>query len=130
MNYKMLTYAVKTQEGIQYVAEYPALRFCTGSGTTLEEAIRVLNEEAKQTLDALRLLKKPIPVSDLFEDPNAYSGKLVLRVSKTLHHRMAMRAKNEGMSLNAYMIEALSAYTYGLDQKIETPMKINLQVHE
>ena len=43
---------------------------------------------------------------------------------------MAMRAKMEGMSLNAYMIEALSAYTYALDQKHKVPMNINLQVHE
>lgn len=131
LTYRMTVYAVNTDKGIQYVAEYPALKTCSGSGSTVGEAIDVLQQEAQVHLDALKEFNLPIPESDVFDDPNAYSGKVLLRISKTLHKHMTLRASEEGLSLNAYMAEALSAYTYAnrsLFQKRQDPDSLN--VHE
>lgn len=36
-----------------------------------------------------------------------YSGKFVLRTDKTLHKALSIKAKNEGMSLNNYVVTKL-----------------------
>lgn len=129
--YKMIVYAVKSGEKIEYAAEYPAFKYVVGSGSDIPSAILDLESNLSAQLEVLKELNLPIPVSDVFDDPNAYSGKVLLRISKTLHKHMSLRASEEGLSLNAYMAEALSAYTYAnrsLFQKRQDPDSLN--VHE
>lgn len=40
--------------------------------------------------------------------PTDYSGRFVVRVPKSLHRELALAAKREGMSLNAYVVYLLS----------------------
>lgn len=40
--------------------------------------------------------------------PTDYSGRFVVRVPKSLHRDLALAAKREGMSLNAYVVYLLS----------------------
>lgn len=46
----------------------------------------------------------PLPSSD-----NSYSGKLLVRMPKSLHRRLAETAEREGVSLNQYIVSLLSA---------------------
>lgn len=41
-------------------------------------------------------------------DPNAYSGRFLLRVPKSLHAELARQAELEGVSLNTYVMAALA----------------------
>jgi len=42
-----------------------------------------------------------------FEPAESYSGKSQLRAPESLHHRLAERAKREGVSLNALAVTLL-----------------------
>lgn len=129
--YKMILYAVETTEGLEYVAEYPILKYAIGSGSTTEGAIAVLNDVTEGLLVSLRDHNLPIPPSDLLIEPDDFSGKVLLRVSKSLHRHMSHKAHEEGVSLNTYMIEALSAYTYADAQAFVSPaLKKSWGVHD
>ena len=47
----------------------------------------------------------PIPVPERVED---YSGKFVVRLPKSLHQRLVIEAKNEGVSLNQLALYKLA----------------------
>jgi predicted HicB family RNase H-like nuclease len=42
------------------------------------------------------------------------SGKLLLRIPKSLHRRLAEKADRENVSLNQYIVSLLSRVTIGL----------------
>lgn len=44
-----------------------------------------------------------------FKATHEYSGRINLRMPKSLHERLAKEAKAEGMSLNYYMVYKLSS---------------------
>ncbi|MEF9973652.1 MAG: toxin-antitoxin system HicB family antitoxin [Clostridia bacterium] len=46
-----------------------------------------------------------------FLESLTYSGKLSLRIPKSLHHDLALAAKREGVSLNQYALYKLSQAT-------------------
>jgi len=128
--YKMMVYPYPTEEGIEYVAEYPALKYVGGGGDSVEAAIEDLKINATAHIEALIEAGFPVPDSDIFEETEEFSGKVLLRVSKTLHKWMTHRAHEEGISLNLYMTEALSAYTHMNPSKKEIKNLKNLDVHE
>jgi hypothetical protein len=45
----------------------------------------------------------PAPMND-----DAYSGKFVTRIGKSTHRRIAAAAKRDGVSLNAWVMEAVN----------------------
>lgn len=49
-----------------------------------------------------------VTLEELREELEGYSGRLVLRIPKSLHKALKERAKTEGVSLNQYMIYKLS----------------------
>ncbi|BDI19664.1 hypothetical protein ANSO36C_54660 [Nostoc cf. commune SO-36] len=46
----------------------------------------------------------PLPSSN-----DSYSGKLLVRIPKSLHRRLAETSEREGVSLNQYIVSLLSA---------------------
>jgi antitoxin HicB len=86
------------EEGGGYLIEFPDLPGCMSDGETIEEAIA--NGE-----DALRSwLATATEFGDAIAPPSrpsdeAYSGRWNMRVPKSLHRRLAERAKAERVSL-------------------------------
>lgn len=108
-DYKMVIYGIESNEGIQYVAEYPALKGVSGVGMNPSEAIIDLKVNAEVNLAALREAQLPIPESD-FLIQTQFSGKLSLRLSKGLHAQLARFAEAEGISINQCIVEAVAQY--------------------
>jgi antitoxin HicB len=84
-------------EGTGYLVEYPDLPGCMADGETIESAIEEANDALKSWLDTAR------EFGDFIPEPNIalrYSGQWRLRVPKSLHADLALRAKMEGVSLN------------------------------
>ena len=52
-----------------------------------------------------------VPLEDFMKSLEAYSGKVHLRIPRSLHKRLVERARIEGVSLNQYALYKLS----GLD---------------
>ena len=113
----------RTDNGEEYwLAEILDLPGCMADGETPNDALDSL-EEAKQLWIASHFedgYEVPEP-----SDPFEYSGRLVLRMPKSLHRRLALEAKREGVSLNQHMISQLAArigasesYAYALAQLV------------
>lgn len=104
-DYKIILSLLETEEGIEYIAEYREFPLCGGSGKTPNEAV----DDAKNNLiiyiEELQELGKEIPAPIQESD---YSGRFTLRLSKSMHKKVAECAEREGVSLNAFITEAVS----------------------
>lgn len=89
----------------EYVAtciEFPSLSWLAASQT---EALTGLEELIAETITDLQSDGEPVPqpVSE-----RAYSGKFNLRVGESLHRQLALRAAEEQLSLNQYVVRRLT----------------------
>lgn len=93
------------EEESYWVAEIPDLPGCVADGDTPDAAVESL-EEAKRLWIKARLEhghSVPEPT-----DTRGYSGRLLLRMPKSLHRKLAAQSRREGTSLNMYVISLLS----------------------
>lgn len=88
-----------------WVAEIPELRGCVSHGSTPEEALESIDDAKDQWLATARECgyEIPEPESDLDE----FSGKLTVRMPKSLHRQLTHMAMIEGVSLNQYIVYLL-----------------------
>lgn len=90
----------------KWVAAVEELPACTSRGTTPEEALAgVKNAMAGWIADALREGRDiPEPRS-----ATSHSGRLLLRMPRTLHAELTRVAEREGVSLNQFITDALAS---------------------
>jgi predicted RNase H-like HicB family nuclease len=103
---------VVPDEDGSFVAEIQEFPGCIAVGDTAAEALSNLHEVAESWLETTLARGQSIPQP--IEDPE-FSGKLVLRLSRSLHERAARAAKRDGVSLNQYIGTALAVYVGGSD---------------
>jgi antitoxin HicB len=109
-DYLKLPYTIEifrdeTDDKAGWVARVIELPGCITQGDTfgelaemLEDAMRIWIESA---LDDGDPIPEPRPLTD-------YSGKFVTRVPRSLHQELVRAAGREGVSLNAYVMMALT----------------------
>ena len=73
---------------------------CMSQGDTAEEALAMIQEAMHAWLEVSLAAGHPIPEPQL--EP-AYSGRFVVRVSHSLHRRLAEFAAADGVSLNQFV---------------------------
>lgn len=103
--YSILLHEVEDEDEKYWIAEVTELPGCRSHGTTVEEAVRSV-EEAKRDwiLDSLeRSEEVPVPAQR-----EKYSGKTVVRMSRSLHRSLALIADAEGLSLNQLITTILA----------------------
>jgi antitoxin HicB len=91
-------------KGYYWVARVAELPHCLIHGNTPEEAVREIEEVKKDWIKSN--LERGLPIPE--PSPRKYSGKMILRISPTLHKLLVQRAEVEGMSLNQYMSTTLA----------------------
>ena len=91
------------EDGGGYLITFPDLPGCMADGDTPEEAIRNGFDAASSWLKTAQEFGDEIP-----KPGESGSGKFITRVPKTLHTRLAARAKQEGVSMNALVIAYLA----------------------
>nr|WP_304306160.1 type II toxin-antitoxin system HicB family antitoxin [Bifidobacterium catenulatum] len=96
---------VEDQEEGGYVVSYPDLPGCITCGDTIEEAMNNAKDAEKAWIEAALEEGMEINEPDSIED---YSGQFKLRIPKTLHRTLALRARKEGISMNQYCVYLLS----------------------
>ena len=105
------------EEGGGYLVEYPDVPLCRSDGETIEEAIANGRDALEGSLMCYLQDGKPLPKPSCGQ---AYSGTFRVRMSKTMHAQIAARAKEEGVSLNLFVVEA-TAEAVG---RYESPSRI------
>jgi antitoxin HicB len=98
------------EEGGGYLISFPDFSECISDGETPEEAIRNGMDALAETVAALEDMGLPVPAAG---SGGAFSGKFIQRVPRSLHARLAARARQEGVSMNAlvttFLAESLGA---------------------
>jgi antitoxin HicB len=84
------------------IAEFPG---CLAVGDTAAEALANLEDVAEGWLLGAIEHKQPIPAP--FEEPE-HSGKLALRLPKSLHTKIAVAAERDGVSINTFIVTTLA----------------------
>lgn len=84
------------------ILEFPG---CIAQGDTPQEAYEQLENVAKEWIEAALTLKQEIPPPS---QSLSYGGKILLRLPKSLHRQLALIAEREGVSLNQFIVSALS----------------------
>ncbi|MGQ9824819.1 MAG: type II toxin-antitoxin system HicB family antitoxin [Desulfotomaculales bacterium] len=87
-----------------YAVEIPDLPGCVSQGETLQEALAMI-EDAKLCWIA-DALEKGEEVPEPLDE--SYSGRILVRTPKSLHRALAEKAREEGVSLNQYIVYQLS----------------------
>lgn len=85
------------------IIEFPG---CLSTGDSAEEALAKLEEAARDWLIAAIENGQEIPAP--VESSATYSGRLVLRLPKSLHRKAAWIAERERVSLNQFIVASLA----------------------
>jgi antitoxin HicB len=90
-----------------WAAEFPELPGLVAGGETWDE-LHAMIEDAKRAWFA-SMLEDNLPIPEPRPREDTYSGKFLVRVPKSLHRRAAEMAADEGVSLNTFVVSAVSA---------------------
>lgn len=114
--YQMRVYQYPNGDSFDWVVEYPDLPGCIGTGDTIEDAIEDAKISKDLWIEAANGIDKEIPLpSDSFSIE--YSGKFNIRIPKSLHRELVLRAEEEGVSLNALCSSILARGVYRCSQE-------------
>ena len=104
LNLKYPVTLIPAEEG-GYAVEIEDLPGCYSQGETIEEAMQMMEEARQLWLESAYEdnLDIPLPETEI-----EYSGKFNVRVPASLHRKLAKLAVKEGVSLNQYVVYALS----------------------
>lgn len=103
-DYMKLPYTKNIQElndesGHYFYGTILELDGCQSTGDTLEELYESLNDAMLGYIEVKLENNLPIPIP---ENTKEFSGNFVVRIPKSLHKRLTVEAKMEGVSLNQY----------------------------
>lgn len=91
-----------------FIAEAPDLPGCNAWGATEADAAREAQDAIAAWLQAAQTAGKAIPAPREVQPLQAYSGKFLVRVPRSVHARLVRSAGAEGVSLNQYVAGVLS----------------------
>lgn len=117
-NSKDYNFSVKTQyypDSTEYVVVFDDFPNIIGAGETIEEAIKEAQDNLDAYIDYCIANKIDYPKPSTYElESSFYSGKITVRMSKSLHQQAALFAEKEGVSLNAFINDAIASHLYEL----------------
>jgi predicted RNase H-like HicB family nuclease len=118
LKYPVQITPVAEEDGGGYMAIIPQLGSWTfvGDGETPEEALASLNAIKAELFEEMleRGLPIPEPEPEPEEDAEASSTRFDLRIPRELHRQLVYQAVANGISLDVYVTNLLSARTAGL----------------
>ena len=99
--YSILLHEVEDEGEKYWIADVTELPGCKSHGSTVEEAVKSVEEAKKDwILDSLKEGEEvPTPV-----ERDRYSGRMLVRMSRSLHRSLALIADTEKLSLNQLIV--------------------------
>ena len=95
------------ESGFYYIGKVMELDGCMTDGETKEEVLENMQEAMEGWIETK--LKNGFEVPEPLQD-SGFSGKFIVRLPKSLHHRLSVEAEKEGVSLNQYALFKLSSW--------------------
>jgi predicted RNase H-like HicB family nuclease len=92
-----------------YIAVARDLPGCSAFGESQQEALAELQHAIAAWIEASRAAGNPIPEPSKPAVEDNYSGKVLVRMPKSLHANIAKEAKDEGVSLNQQIVFLLAS---------------------
>ena len=93
------------EDGGGFLISFPDFSECISDGDAVDEAVANGLDALKETIAALESMGLPVPEPG---SGGSYSGRFVIRMPKSLHARLAQRARHEGVSMNTLIVSLLS----------------------
>lgn len=100
---------LSVEDGGGFLISFTDFSECISDGETVEEAFHNGLDALQETIAALESMGLAIPEPG---SGGSYSGKFMQRVPKSIHARLATRAKQEGISMNS-LVTAMLAESLG-----------------
>ena len=100
---------IMEEEGVCFEARIRELPDVAEFADTFEEAYALAIDAIVTTAEALAEQGRSMPAPE--QESNDYSGRITLRLPRSLHRELAWSAKQEGVSLNQLLASVLSLYT-------------------
>ena len=92
-----------------FIAVAPDLPGCSAFGQTQQEALHELQDAIQAWIEAAQAAGNLVPPPSASASDHHHSGKVLLRMPRRLHAQLARAAKQEGVSLNQYIVYLLSS---------------------
>jgi antitoxin HicB len=93
-------------DGPGWIASVAELPGCEAHGSTPEDAAAGMSDAVARWVREARAAGREVPPPGAAA---AHSGKLLVRMPRSLHAELVRASEREGTSLNAYIVAALSA---------------------
>lgn len=103
--YNYIIQPINDESGFYFYARILELDGCQSTGETFEEVYKNIKDAMKGWIEAKLEGGFDVPFPLGYDD---FSGKFVVRIPKSLHYRLSVEAKREGVSLNQYALYKLS----------------------
>jgi antitoxin HicB len=105
--YIKLKYPVTVEEAPEggFFVHIEDLPGCYSQGETVEEALAMIEDARRLWIESMYEDENEIPLP---RSKQEYSGKFIVRVPVSLHRKLDHIAVKEGVSLNQYIVSALS----------------------
>lgn len=103
--YNYIIQPINDESGYYYYAKVLELDGCQSTGQTLEEVYQNIKVAMRGWIETKLEHGFNVPMPLGYGD---FSGKFVVRIPKSLHYKLTVEAKREGISLNQYALYKLS----------------------
>ncbi len=105
-DYMALPYTIELvpEAGVGVFARVVELPGCVTQGDTEEEALRMIREAMRLWIEVTLEDGDPIPLP---RQQHSYSGRISLRMPRSLHEQVAREAALEGVSINQFIVTTL-----------------------
>ncbi len=94
-----------------FIAIAPDLPGCSAFGESEAAAVSELDPAIEAWIDAARVAGNAVPAPSNPASRGPYSGKVLVRMPRSLHRDLAEAAKREEVSLNQFVVFVLSKHT-------------------
>ncbi|MDO8723344.1 MAG: type II toxin-antitoxin system HicB family antitoxin [Syntrophales bacterium] len=123
--YTQVISPLTSEEGGGFLISFPDLPGCMSDGETIEEAIHNGRDAFLAWISAQADMGREIPMPSyrVPETEPSMSGKFVQRVPKSLHAKLTVLAKQEGVSLNTLVLTFI-AKGVGMRKEKRHPQKL------
>lgn len=105
INYPVEIRPLSEEDGGGFIAIVPDLPGCMSDGYTMDEALYEVFDAIESWIRVAQEFGDPIPLPS---NSNQLSGDFVARIPAELYDKLTIRAKEGGVSLDAYILNKLS----------------------